>query len=475
MKNLLKALCAALTAFSLSACGSAPPTAGENAAAVSFTDDDGRLVELDKPAERIISLYSAHTENLYYLGAGNKLIGGYKTCTYPPEAAFLDKYDYSSDPEKVIAANPDAVIIRPFISRKSPDFVKALEKAGIRVVSLYPDSFDDFDDYINKLAMLTGTEDRAREELSRFHEEINEIETAASAAEPKNKVFFESTDVNIRTVTPDSMAGRAIAYAGGINIAAGAEAIEDGSSIAPFGEERVLENADNIDVYISQRGSMNSGGNLETIGERAGFDTIRAVKNGRVYLINEKIISSPTFRYSKGVRETARFIYPELMDDCGEYMNDLPATRRSLANIMVKALHMPVYLPTSSSYYDTERKGHTFGLFEDVKWTDADFDYIETAVESGAIAWDKADGKEYYYPDREVTRGELANAVFVLGDFSPKTEKTPIADISECPNERIVQTLVDNGVFAPEDGRFNPSRAVTNNEIIAAMSFLNRQ
>ena len=142
MKRLISVITAAALMFGMCGCNVNRDTKEESDALISFTDDDGRKIELDKPAERIISLYSAHTENLYYLDAQSTLIGGYKTCIYPPEAAFLDMYDYSADPEAVIAAAPDVVLIRPFISRKAPDFVNAIEKAGITVVSLYPDSLD---------------------------------------------------------------------------------------------------------------------------------------------------------------------------------------------------------------------------------------------------------------------------------------------------------------------------------------------
>ena len=125
--------------------------------AISFIDDMGNQINLDSPCERIIPLYSAHTENLFFLGAGEKIIGAYKTSIYPPEAAFLPRYQYQEDPERIIAADPDVVIIRPFINRKSPEFVEALENAGVLVVSLYPESFDEFDDYIKKLALISGT------------------------------------------------------------------------------------------------------------------------------------------------------------------------------------------------------------------------------------------------------------------------------------------------------------------------------
>ncbi|MCH5211770.1 MAG: ABC transporter substrate-binding protein [Oscillospiraceae bacterium] len=471
-KRILCALLSVVMITVLAACANNSKKQVNRNAAIYFTDDAGKEISLDAPAERIISLYSAHTENLYSLGAEDRLIGNYHTAVYPPEAAKLDMYDYSADPEKIITANPDVVIIRPHISRTAPDFVEALLNAGICVVSLYPDSLDKFDDYINKLAALTGTEEKASELLDKFHSELQEITALTKDSEPKQSVFFESTETNIRTTTPDSMAGQAITMAGGINVASDAVSSEKGGTIAEYGIERVLEKADDIDVYVSQRGAMNSGGSLESIAERDGYDVIKAVKNKRVYTINEKLISSPTFRYVKGVREMARYLCPDIMDNYDEYRNDKEATRKDFANLIVKHEHMPIYIPSSSKYYDTPAKGHTFGLFEDVKWQDNDFDYIETAVYSGAVLWTKDGDKEYFHPDKSVTREELAKAVFVLGDFASNGKDTPVSDLSECDNSRIVQILVDNGVFDLNGGSFEPERSVTNNEIIAALDML---
>jgi hypothetical protein len=116
----------------------------------------------------IISLYSAHTENLYALGAGQWLIGAHSTSTYPAEAAALPRFDYNGDPEALIAAEPDLVLIRPNIARKAPDFISALEKAGVLVVSLYPDNFEAFDGYISHLAMLTEPKRRPRRNWPAF-------------------------------------------------------------------------------------------------------------------------------------------------------------------------------------------------------------------------------------------------------------------------------------------------------------------
>ncbi len=464
---------AVLCCIALAACA-APSTslsgqAADEAVAIQFTDDDGREVRLDAPCSRIISLYSAHTENLYEIGAGDKLIGVYTGSIYPPEAALLPAFDYKGDPEQIIAAEPDLVLIRPFIARNAPDYIAQIERAGIPVVSLYPDSYDKFSDYIGKLAALTGTQETAQRRLTNFYAAIDGIATRTAQLPDKKTVFMEATEIELRTVTPDSMPGRAIAFAGGINLAADAQPVEKGSTFAAFGIERILENADRIDVYVSQRGAMNAGGNLISIGEREGFDTIKAVKENRVYLITDKLINSPTFRFQKGITEMARFLYPEYIDDVSGFANDDTATRRGYAEILTKALHLPIYVPSSSKYYETAQKGHTFGRFEDILWNDDGFDAVETAVFGGYIDWEKAqDGREYFYPEQPVTREALAKTVFLIGDFTP-TDSTEIADIDVCEKPRIVHTLVDQGIFALEDGKFNPKRAVTNNEILTAV------
>ena len=165
-------------------------------------------------------------------------------------------------------------------------------------------------------------------------------------------------------------------------------------------------------------------------------------------------------------------MYPELMDNYDGYRTDETAVRRQLAELIVMHEHMPIYLPSSSSYYSSEHKGHTFGLFEDVSWQDRSFDYIETAVNSGAVEWFDMENGEYFYPENNVTREELAEAVFILGDFSAQDDHAVISDIDSCSSTRIVQTLVDNGVFGLNEGKFEPKRVVSCNEIIAALDRL---
>ncbi len=52
---------------------------------IVIVDDSGVEIKLKEPAQRIISLYSAHTENLFEIEAGDQIIGRGKSDVYPVE------------------------------------------------------------------------------------------------------------------------------------------------------------------------------------------------------------------------------------------------------------------------------------------------------------------------------------------------------------------------------------------------------
>lgn len=436
----------------------------QTAAKIQFIDDLGNQIKMDEAAKRIISLYSAHTENLFALGLDEEIIGVGKSDAYPPAVSQKTIYDYRSDPEKVIAAEPDLVLIRPFIKRSSPEFVEALQKANINIVCLYPESFEKFVPYIKKLALLTGKEERAKELLDKFQKDIEEISEKTQNIEPKVKIFFESTQTQYRTVTPDSMPAHAIELAGGINIAMDAEAVKEGTSIASYGAERILEKAEDIDVYVAQRGTMNSGGTPHAIRIRPGFYAIKAVKEDRIYNTNEKFVSSPTFRFAKGVRELARMFYPEIFDDLSIFNNNEAITREKMAQITVAFKHKGFFSPTSK-YYKTSHRGHVYGDFKDVDVDHPYFDYIETAVLAGYM-----DGYgDEFRPGEKLTRIGLAKTLFMLTDLEDLPGTPRINDIDECEDSHIVEIVVENGLMQLVNDLFKPDGFVTGAEVVEAL------
>jgi iron complex transport system substrate-binding protein len=273
-------------------------------------DQSGRRITVEKPFQRIISLYGAHTENLFSLGFDKGIIGVSRYESHPQRALMKPIFSYHDDPEKFLAARPDLVIVRPMIDRGYPQFVKRLEKSGIVVVSLQPSTVDEMYTYWKTLGLLTGRQTQASEMIDHFQRIIKKFQALASKIEVRKKVYFEAIHSKMKTFSPDSMAIFVLETAGGINVAEDAKPVRN-TNIAAYGKERILSHAKYIDVYLSQSGAMNRP-TISMIKNEPGFSAIKAVHNNHIFIIDEQIVSRPTLRLLDGIGAIGRILYPNV-------------------------------------------------------------------------------------------------------------------------------------------------------------------
>jgi iron complex transport system substrate-binding protein len=282
-------------------------------------DRSGNRIVVKTPFNRIISLYGAHSENLFSLGLDKEIIGVTKNESYPQRATTKPVFSYHDDAEKFIAARPDLVLIRPMIAHGYKNLVLKLQRAGITVVSLQPRTVDEMYSYWEKLGILTGRKSQADEMIKTFHNGLKRIELCLKdiPSLKRKKVYFEAIHSKMKTFSPSSIAIFALKSAGGINVADDAKARRE-TNIAAYGKERILSHADEIDVYLAQRGPMNHI-TIDGITKETGFRAIKAVKEHHVFIIDEKIVSRPTLRLLDSVYEIARFLYPESFGDMAKF------------------------------------------------------------------------------------------------------------------------------------------------------------
>ncbi len=285
----------------------------------TVTDQAGRRIVVERPFHRIISLYGAHTENLFALGLDEEIIGVSRNEAHPAKALEKPVFSYHDDAEKFLAARPDLVLVRPMIDRGYPQLMKRLEKSGIAVVSLQPGAVGDMFTYWKILGILTGRQDRAAGMISRFRRAVAEFNRLTACLEEKNqarkRVYFESIHDRMKTFVPGAMAIFALETAGGVNVARGATSVR-GTNIAVYGKERILSRGEEIDVYLAQYGAMNRP-TVERIKNEPGFSAIKAVRNDQVFLIDEMIVSRPTRRLLNGIYEIGCVLYPDLFNEAG--------------------------------------------------------------------------------------------------------------------------------------------------------------
>ena len=83
------------------------------------------------------------------------------------------------------------------------------------------------------------------------------------------------------------------------------------TNIAAYGRERIIANGSRIDTFLAQHGRMNPV-SRETIMNEPGFQSIKAVREGRVFLVDESLVSRPTMRILDGIRLIAGILYPDI-------------------------------------------------------------------------------------------------------------------------------------------------------------------
>nr|MBF0223481.1 ABC transporter substrate-binding protein [Desulfobulbaceae bacterium] len=307
LNPLLLLSCLVFTGLMASVFSQAEPVRAE-----SITDQSGAEISFAKPFTRIISLYPAHTENLFALGLDQEIIGVSKNDTYPQQTREKPKFHYREDPEKFIAALPDLVLVRPMIYRAYPDLISKLNLAGIVVISLQPTSIAETYSYWRTLGTLTGRAAQAEELIRHFKIRVAGIteKVATISPETRQKVYFEAIHKKMKTFSPGSITVFALETAGGINIAADAEIVRD-TNIAYYGKEKILSKSREIDVFLAQNGKMNRI-TEEIIKNEPGFKAIKAIENDTICIVDEAIVSRPTVRLLEGIETIGRCLYPEV-------------------------------------------------------------------------------------------------------------------------------------------------------------------
>jgi iron complex transport system substrate-binding protein len=274
-------------------------------------DSSGQTTKIAKPYTRIISLYSGHTENLCSLGAEAQLVGIGKGDDYPPAILGKPDFSYREDPEKFIANRPDLVLVRPMIERSYPEFINKLRQAGITVISLQPNNIEEIFGYWRTLGNLTGREQQAEAMITAFTARLAGVQKRLQniPSEHRPKVYFESIHNKMKTFAQDSIAVYVLEQAGGINLAADAEQVRE-TNIAAYGKERLLSRGGEIDIFLAQEGKMNPV-DEKIIRDEPGFQAIKAVREGKILLIAEPLVSRPTLRILDGIEQLNAALYPE--------------------------------------------------------------------------------------------------------------------------------------------------------------------
>jgi ABC-type Fe3+-hydroxamate transport system substrate-binding protein len=256
--------------------------------------------------QRIVSLGPINTENVYLLGAGDRLVGDTSYCNRPLAAVAKAKVGsvMQISVEKIISLQPDLVLATAL----SPKLQLAkLEEVGIKVARFgHARSFAQICDHFSWLGKLLGLEARAEELLAEIRGRVEAVR-AAVAGLPRQKVFLQIGTMPLNGSIGSSFTNDFIAFSGGINI------VED-QRFAKVDIEKVF--ALNPDVIIIAIMGNETGLAAQERERWQQYPELLAVKQKRVHVIDPDLVCSPSpLTFAEALERIALLIHPQLAEN----------------------------------------------------------------------------------------------------------------------------------------------------------------
>jgi ABC-type Fe3+-hydroxamate transport system substrate-binding protein len=192
-------------------------------------DDRRKILHLAGPAKRIVSLVPSDTFNLFYLGAGERVIGRTQYCVEP--AAEVGKIrevggTKNADVDAIVEMAPDIVIANQ--EENSQGDIEKLELAGLKVFVSFPKRVAEGLSHLGRLSKILGFDTdpiagaRAKKAIGECYRLLREAEAARAKRQPL-RAFLAIWADPLMTANRDAFLSDALDLAGGANVFADRE------------------------------------------------------------------------------------------------------------------------------------------------------------------------------------------------------------------------------------------------------------
>jgi iron complex transport system substrate-binding protein len=252
--------------------------------------------------QRIVSLAPSVTEVLFEAGAGSRVVGVTSYCVFPRDVLALRKVGGYLTPsyEALVALQPDLVVTLA----EHADVEPKIRALGIPILRLDHSSLDGIVRSIEQVGERCGTVPRAQQAADALRQTLAGAKRVAAGARPRVLICFGRAEDFRRLTTgaPGTIHDDLIIHAGGVNVLAS-------SAIAypTLSAEGVMRLDPDVIIEFSS-GAINAAA-LRRQWNR--LDSVRAVRNGRVYVLTGEFLSVPGPRFARVAETIARSLRVE--------------------------------------------------------------------------------------------------------------------------------------------------------------------
>jgi iron complex transport system substrate-binding protein len=258
-------------------------------AELHVTDDMGNTLSLEQPAQRIISLAPNITEMLFFVDAGDQIVGADEYSNYPQEARKIIRVNNyaAANYELILALKPDVVVA--WQSGNGEEIIRRLRALHIPVFVVEPRSLDAIGNIFTRFGEITGHQEKAAEKAAEFQQQLNSLRDRYSGLSPVS-VFYQIWHQPLITLNGEHVVSDVIRLCGGQNVFA------DAAPLVPYVNIESVLRA-NPDVIVASGSSEDSPQWLELWQD---WPSLSAVQNGHVYFIPPDLMQRHSMRILEG-------------------------------------------------------------------------------------------------------------------------------------------------------------------------------
>lgn len=246
---------------------------------------------------KIVSLSPSTTEIIYALGAEDQLVGVTAFCDNPAEAKRKPKVGgwSTADPAKVYALKPDIVLTSTIVQGQAAD---KFTDTPFRHEHFDPRSVADILSNILQIGEIINRSSEAKALVAKMRIEIASIGDKQSAMSRK-RIYCEEWP------EPPMISGNWVPEL--VELAGGTYDIIKKGEISRAITDEELVNWDPEIIILNYCG-FGTRSSTEKIKKRPGWENISAIKNNRVYVIDDSLLNRPGPRIVEGLKQLCEII-----------------------------------------------------------------------------------------------------------------------------------------------------------------------
>lgn len=257
--------------------------------AVEAQDAEGRAVSLDKPAQRIIALAPHIVENLYSIGAENRIVGAVQYSDYPESAGQIPRVGGvgAMSLERIVALQPDLVIL--WGSGTPIGLRSGIERLGLSYFVDEVRSLTDLDHSFLALGALTGHRPEAAQVSAQLQSSLDKISfnTRSKILGEPPAVFLQLWDQPLQSIGKEHLLNEVIERCGGRSIT------DDIAGLAPLVS---------MESVLAQDPALIIVENLQQSLHWNSYPQLQAMQNDNIAVVDPDLLHRPTLRLLQGMQ-----------------------------------------------------------------------------------------------------------------------------------------------------------------------------